>query len=242
MDFIEFEALLTRSLQENGLEALSKEQTEQFYRFDTLLHKTNAITNLTAIRTTEEAITKHYVDSLLASKYLPKGARVLDLGCGPGFPSVPLAIARPDLSLVALDSTAKKIAFVEQAAKELMLSNLKAIAGRAEDAKISSQLGLFDVVVSRAVARMNVLCELCLPYTKISGFLLAMKAARAEEEALEAQRCIRTLGGSESILIPLTLTHLSGEADSRCLIRVNKIRKHPEQYPRAYAQILKKPL
>ena len=167
---------------------------------------------------------------------------VLDIGCGPGFPSVPLAIYRPDLSLVALDSTAKKIAFVQDATREADIVNLKAISGRAEDKKISDALGNFDVVVSRAVARMNVLCELCLPYVKIGGFLLAMKAAKAEEEAAEAANCIKTLGGERAQLIPLTLTHLDGDSDTRCLIQVSKLRKHPTGYPRAYAQILKKPL
>lgn len=242
MEFNEFETLFCQALQENGLKTPEQSLIDRFYRFDALLHKVNAVTNLTAIRNTPEAITKHYVDSLFAAEFLPEGAKVLDIGCGPGFPSVPLAIYRPDLTIVALDSTAKKIAFVEQAGKELELSNLTALSGRAEDKSVMERLGSFDVVVSRAVARMNVLCELCLPYVKIGGILLAMKASKAEEEAEEAKTCIQTLGGGQAELIHKQLTHLDGISDPRCLIKIKKLGKHPKGYPRAYAQIVKKPL
>jgi 16S rRNA (guanine527-N7)-methyltransferase len=242
MDFCEFEALFLQSMKQNGLEIPEAKVIEQFYAFDSFLHKTNSVTNLTAIRNTPEAISKHYVDSLLAARFLPQGARVLDIGCGPGFPSIPLAIYRPDLEIVALDSTAKKIAFVQDAAKLIGLANLSAVSGRAEDKTVMQMLRQFDVVVSRAVARMNVLCELCLPYVKIGGFLLAMKASKAEEETDEALNCIKTLGGSSPKLFQCGLTHLDGETDPRCLIQVEKKSPHPKGYPRAYAQILKKPL
>ena len=241
MEYSEFQALFCKALQENGIEIPSEETIQTFYRFDSELHRVNAVTNLTAIRNTPDAIVKHYADSLMAAKYSPFGARVLDIGCGPGFPSIPLAIYRSDLTVIGLDSTAKKIAFVHQCAELLGLSNLKAISGRAEDSKIAKDLGEFDVVVSRAVARLNVLCELCLPYVKIGGFLLAMKAAKAEEEAVEAKRCIETLGGEPAVLYNEMLRS-NDTCEPRCLIRIPKKKRCPVGYPRAYAQILKKPL
>ena len=241
MEYSEFQALFCKILQENGMEVPDEATVQAFYHFDCELHRVNAVTNLTAIRNTPDAIVKHYADSLMAAKYIPYGARVLDIGCGPGFPSIPLAIYRKDLTVIGLDSTAKKIGFVNGCAKLLELSNLSAISGRADDAQIAAELGKFDVVVSRAVARLNVLCELCLPYVKIGGFLLAMKASKAEEEATEAKRCIEVLGGANAKLHNEMLR--AGDVqDPRCLIEIEKIKKCPAGYPRAYAQILKKPL
>ena len=242
MEHQEFKAILERSLGQNGIKALKNAQIEQFYRFTEHLLEVNAHTNLTAIRTLPEIISKHYADSLLASDLLPEGARVLDLGCGPGFPSIPLAIARPDLTVIGLDSTEKKIRFVEDSASLLRLSNLSAVAGRAEDRQMMQKLGSFDVVVSRAVARLNVLCELCLPYVKIGGQLVALKAAKADEELEEAQNAIKTLGGKILASDCKALNLLSGESEPRTLICIQKEAKTPSNYPRAFAMIRKKPL
>ena len=242
MDFLEFDALFCKACEKNGIELLLETQRDLFYRFTAHLMAVNQVTNLTAIRNIPDVIDKHYVDSLFASSLIPKNARVLDLGCGPGFPSIPLAIARPDLSIVALDSTAKKIAFVNESVKLLELSNLTAYAGRAEDAAVMKQLSKFDVVVSRAVANMRVLTELCLPYVKVEGVLLAMKAAKAEEELLEAGNAIRVLGGAKTALCSKDLKTANGTTETRCLITIQKEKNTPTGYPRAYATILKKPL
>ena len=153
-----------------------------------------------------------------------------------------MAILRPDLSLVALDSTDKKVRFVKESARLLPLPNLQAVTGRAEDAAIRSRLGLFDIVVSRAVARLNVLAELCLPYVKSGGTFLPMKAAKGEEELEEAQNAIKTLGGSLIKAHERTLTAESGIPEARLLIEIQKIKQTPPQYPRSYASIIKKPL
>ena len=212
-----------------------------FYHFTNHLMTVNQTTNLTAIRNVPDVIYKHYADSLLASRYIPQGSHVLDLGCGPGFPSIPLAIMRPDLSITALDSTAKKIAFVEESKNLLALSNLQAISGRAEDLSIRKKLGEFDIVVSRAVARLNVLCELCIPYLKIGGNLIALKGAKANEELTEASSALKALNSSVIATHEFTL-QTSDIPEVRGLIQIIKNKSTPSQYPRAYAAILKKPL
>lgn len=241
MDYSQFCSIFAISLERNGLQALSEQQYERFYAFAEYLLKVNQVTNLTAIRNMPDVITKHFVDSLLVSDYIPQNARVLDLGCGAGFPSAPLAIARPDLRIVGLDSTAKKIAFVNEASKLVGLSNLTAISGRAEDAQIMKQLGKFDVVTSRAVAALQILSELCLPYVKLGGIFLPLKAAKAEVELAAARKAITFLGGSEAISHNLSLITDAGE-EPRCIFEIKKCMETPKGYPRAYAAILKKPL
>jgi 16S rRNA (guanine527-N7)-methyltransferase len=241
MEFQEFNELFCSSCHLNGIPTPTPQQIQTFWQFTLHLMEVNQHTNLTAIRSIPDAIPKHYVDSLFAAEYLPQGARVLDLGCGPGFPSIPLAIYRPDLSIVALDSTDKKVRFVKECAELLPLPNLQAVTGRAEDGKIRKELGQFDVVVSRAVARMNVLSELCLPYVKKNGTFLAMKAAKWQEELEEAQKAILLLGGSTPDVHHKELI-LNDGPEQRSLIQTQKVASTPPQYPRTYAAILKKPL
>ena len=242
MEFCEFRSIFGEALEKNGLDPLSPAKIENFWAFTLHLMRINEHINLTAIRNIPDVITKHYVDSLLASTHIPQGARVLDLGCGPGFPTVPLAIARPDLKICALDSTDKKIRFLFDATNLLALPNVEAISGRAEDPAIRKRLGEFDLVISRAVARMNILSELCLPYVKQGGTFLAMKGAKGEEEEQEAARGISILGGRISASHKKELFLPDGTSELRVLTEVKKEKKTPPEYPRAYAAILKKPL
>lgn len=238
----DFEQILRNSLVQNGIPEPSQAETERFYLLTSHLITVNQTTNLTAIRTIPGIVSKHYADSLLLLSYLPQDARILDLGCGAGFPSLPLAILRSDLHIVALDSTDKKVRFVQECADLLSLSNLQTCSGRAEDSKTRSLLGGFDFVVSRAVARLNILAELALPYLKIGGALLAMKGARAEEEAEEALSAASVLGGSVPELIPQVLITEEGAEETRAILKIEKKKPTPNQYSRSYAAILKHPL
>ncbi len=242
MEFTTFSHFFASAATKNDILVPNEMQMQQFYRFTEHLLEVNAHTNLTAIREPIDIIDKHYIDSLLAMHLIPEGARVLDLGCGPGFPSIPLAIMRPDLEITALDSTSKKIDFVQKSAEILQLSNLKGVSGRAEDAKLRKELGKYDVVVSRAVARLNILCELCLPYLRVGGILVALKGAKHDEELSEASSAIQILGGETIKIDRKDLITTDNQAETRGIIVIQLKQESPKQYPRAYATILKKPL
>ena len=226
----------------NKLEGFLGEETiKKFYDFAIFLAEANEKTNLTAISGFEDTILKHFADSLIAVGAFPEGASVVDVGCGAGFPSIPLAIVRPDLKITPLDSTGKKIDFVKSAAKALGLANLSPVCARAEEF-VRDNRESFDVATARAVSRLNVLSELAMPLVRVGGRFVAMKAKEGECELAEAERGIATLGGSVHQVNKVTLLSASGEALERVSIVVAKKSPTPAKYPRAYAKITKSPL
>ncbi len=198
--------------------------------------------NLTAITDPKKIILNHYADCATLAAHLPKGASIIDVGCGAGFPSLPLAIVREDLNILAVDSTAKRVAYVEESALILSLCNVKCEVMRAEDGgKTAEYREKFDFATARAVAEMRILCELCLPFVKPGGSLIAMKGKNAEYELASAKKAIAILGGKETRVEAITLVG-GDEPLSHPLIMIKKGTKTPPAYPRPYAQISKRPL
>ena len=238
----QFNEIFTQVFQKNGLdEYIQPAIMEKFAALTKRMVEVNAVMNITALTTEEKIIPLHYADCLKVAAYIPKNAHVLDVGCGGGFPILPLAIIRPDLHLTGLDSTEKKIRYVQSTADELGL-RIQTIAGRAEDiAKLPAHRDGYDVVIGRAVARMNVLDELCIPFVKPNGRFIAMKGAAGAEEFEEAAPGIEKLGGIARDLLEYDL-HLVDGCEKRTLLFVEKISRTPKEFPRAFGAIKKRPL
>lgn len=220
--------------------ALTDEQLGRFDKLSDLLVEQNKTMNLTAITDPDGIAVKHFADSIsvLTGAEIPQGAKILDVGTGAGFPGIPLLIMRPDIDLTMIDSTAKKLKYVENTVTELGLV-ATTLHTRAEEAGQSREYReKFDFVCSRAVAALNVLCEYCLPFVKQNGLFIAMKGAKAQEEIDAAKAAIKTLGGK---IIAEKSFSLS-DGGERTLVVIKKISQIPPKYPRPSAQIAKKPL
>lgn len=238
----QFSELFTDIFQKNGLEQYIQDDIiAKFSELTDIMIATNAVMNITALTTVEKIIPLHYADCAKVAEFIPQSARVADIGCGGGFPILPLAIVRPDLQLLGIDSTDKKIKYVQNTADHFGL-NVKAISGRAEDlAKMAEHRDAYDIVVSRAVARLNVLDELCMPFIKVDGKFIAMKGAAGQEELDEAMNGIRKLGG-ELIKTEEYALHTGDADEKRVLIEIQKSKATPNEYPRGFGAIKKKPL
>lgn len=238
-----FISKLTKVFGDNGFSKyLSLDVSEKFLRLTERMLEENEKYNLTAITDPDKIILNHYADCAALAVRLPKGAKIADIGCGAGFPTLPVAILRPDVTILAIDSTAKRIGYVNETAELLGLGNVTAIAMRAEDGgKNPEYRERFDVVTARAVAEMRVLTELCLPYAKVGGKFIAMKGKNAEFELQGAKKAISMLGGRDVKVEQITLKGV-GEELTHPLIVISKKEKTPANYPRPFAQISKKPL
>ncbi len=222
--------------------AIPEGAAEKLSAFENAMLDVNRYMNLTAIKEPYAVALKHFADSLSILPYLPENARIIDIGSGAGFPALPVAICRPDLRVIALDGTEKRVRFLRETIASVGIPNVGAMTGRAETvAKDPSFREQFDAVTARAVARLNVLCELCLPYVRVGGRFLAMKSLLAEEERKEAKKAIHMLGGKFLSEEKLTLSW-NGETLERSVVIIEKIRETDDRYPRDYAAITKKPL
>lgn len=221
---------------------LNEDQLDRFDAFTSLLLEWNQRLNLTRITDPGEIAVKHYLDSLslLAVIEVPMGASLVDVGTGAGMPAIPLKIVRPDLTVTMLDSVRKKLSFIETAVQELGIGGADVLHARAEDAGRDKRYReQFDLSVSRAVARLSVLSELCIPFCKVGGWFAAYKGPEAAEEIAEADRAIGRLGGeltrAEALCLP-------GGEGGRTLILIHKERRTPPGFPRKAGTPERQPL
>ena len=238
-----FKAELSRVFKENGLGSLLNiEKSDAFYKLTVRMLEENEKYNLTAITEPSKIILNHYADCASIASRLPKGAKIIDVGCGAGFPTLPLAIVRQDVEILAIDSTEKRVKYVFETAKMLSLTGVSCRAMRAEDgAKDPTLREKFDFATARAVAELRVLLELCLPYVKVGGKMIAMKGKNAEFELQASKKAISMLGGKNPVIESVKLVG-GGEELSHPLIIIDKKSKTPDAYPRPYAKISKSPL
>ncbi len=224
-----------------GIE-LTDEMLEKFGVYTDMLLNYNSFMNLTAITDPYEIKIKHYLDSLtlLCENKIKDGSKVIDIGAGAGFPSMPNAIACENAHFTMLDSLGKRVNFLNDVAEKLNLKNATAIHSRAEDGGRNPDMReKYDIAVARAVADLAVLSEYALPFVKVGGYFLAMKGTAPEEEINNAKKAIKTLGGKiekvdEINIEPLGLKHT--------VVVIEKIAKTPSQFPRKAGTPSKKPL
>ena len=216
---------------------------DAFARLDTfaeMLIETNKSFNLTAIKDPDDVTVKHFADCLTLFKYvdIPENAKIIDVGTGAGFPGLVLKLARPDIQMTFLDSTKKRLGFIENVLNECGIQG-EILHMRAEEAaQLTKYREKFDFSTARAVAALPTLSEYCLPFVKLGGSFISMKSAESNEELIEAKKAISILGGKiqEDILFDLV------ENMPRRIIKIRKVSQTPTKYPRPSAQISKKPI
>jgi len=211
----------------------------QFYVFTEYLLSENEKYNLTSIKDTDGIILKHYIDSIIILKYfdIPENSKMIDVGTGAGFPALPLSIMRKDLRITFLDSSNKKINFIQSALADHS-DHFTFCCGRAEDFGRDMQIReTYDFAVSRAVAKLNVLCELAAPFIKPDGFFVAYKSKNVQEEIYEAENALKILGLNITDTVEF---HLNDS--ERVLVKIKKVKKISPKYPRNFSDITKNPL
>lgn len=217
---------------------LTDAQLDTFCAFGSALVEKNQVMNLTAITEPEQVARLHFLDCIAllgAANFY--GKSVIDVGCGAGFPGVPLKIAEPSIDLTLLDSLKKRMDWLESTLPELGIE-AQCVAARAEEYALAHR-EQYDIAVSRAVARLTMLAELCLPLVRVGGHFIAMKSADSDEELSQATRAIATLGGKVTRIwdYPVPGT----DAVHRAVV-ITKVKATPKPYPRRFAKIKQQPL
>ena len=215
---------------------IDKKAEERFLSYYDLLVFYNEKFNITAIIEKKDVYIKHFIDSALGEKFI-NGDKLIDIGTGGGFPSLPLKILRPELKVTLMDATLKKCEFLKTVIKELKLDNCEVICGRAEEYAFDSNFReKYDFAVARAVARLNILCEYVMPFVKVNGEFIAYKGD-AEDEIKEAENAVKTLGGKVDKVEKFSLS-----GAERTFVIIKKERNTPDIFPRKNGVIRKRPL
>lgn len=229
MDYEKFRFEILDKAKKIG-ENLTEHQTKQFYDYMNLLIEWNKMINLTAINEPDDIILKHFIDSLTAAKEIPENAKIADIGTGAGFPGIPLKILKPNSEVILIDSLNKRIKFLNEVIEKLGLEKIETIHARAEEIGHNSKYReKCDIVISRAVARLNILIEYMRPLAKIGGKCIILKGPNADEEIKEAKNAIEILGGNiektQNIILP-------DSDNKRTIIVIKAVKQLPNRYPR----------
>lgn len=239
---VEFKEILKKEALNNGIE-LSEEKLEKFRIYKELLVEWNQKMNLTAITTDYDVIMKHFVDCLEIVKYIEKGSKVIDVGTGAGFPGIVISIYfMNDIHITLLDSLNKRLVFLEEVVNKLKLENVEIVHARAEEyAQKENICESYDVVVSRAVAPLNVLLEYDIPYLKVGKKALFLKGDNVNEEIANSKKALSILHSEISNIYNYSYI-VHEEKYNRNILEITKKDSVPKKYPRSYGKIKKQPL
>lgn len=228
--------IIKKSVEKLNL-SFSKDQYEQFMQYKDMLKEWNEKMNLTAITEDEEIISKHFIDSIQAFQFdeLKDATTLIDVGTGAGFPGLPIKIMKPELKVTLLDSTNKKLGFLKVVTEELKLNNVEFIHSRAEDgARKIGYRDSYDIAISRAVANLSLLTELCLPYVKIGGHFIALKGPAVDQEIEDAKYAVEVLGGK---IVKTMEVDIEGTDLKHNLVVIRKVKATPKDFPRSSSTI-----
>ncbi len=231
--------IISDILSKNGVD---ENKCQKFQKYFELLIDWNNKINLTAITEETDVATKHFLDSISVFKsgVINEGYKVIDIGTGAGFPGIPMKIYDESLSVTLLDSLNKRITFLNEVISTLRLNNISCVHGRAEDfGRDKAHREKYDVCVSRAVANLATLSELCLPFVKVGGYFVAMKGPKAEEEIEMGKKAIKLLGGE---IVDVLSYPIEGTDLEHNMVLVKKISQISEKYPRKAPKPSKEPL
>ena len=219
---------------------LSGKQEKQFYQYMLLLLEWNRKMNLTAITKQEDIILKHFIDCMTVLPYLEQKTKIIDIGTGAGFPGIPIKIMKENTKVTLVDSLKKRIEFLKEVIQKLDLERITPIHTRAEElGKVQEERESYDVAISRAVAKLNVLLEYLLPFVKVGGICICMKANNIDQELEEAREAIEILGGE---IEKIENIPLGGSSIIRKLILIKKVKPTPNNFPRKAGIPIKKPI